>query len=450
MRPTAGQDPTQASPGAPTTPMLLDTLRHDPDTARFRQRYPAGTTIFLEGDEGQDLYILEHGRLEVLKGRRVLAAIEAEGAFVGEMAFLLGEKRTATVRAAEESVLLRIPASEVASLTERIPSFCLELARHLAERLRSTTSMAHGFKEFCDQLPDAVMVTTDRDLRITAWNAAAERLYGRTAEEMQHLRLADLYDDPAAYETVQESIAQRRSGECATGRIRLPDGSERYIAASVTPLFDGHYNVQGVLLLARDVTRLQEAEQRYRRLRNWILPGALAILLLAGGLVWSWPQISRGTQVLDYQKENFRQHVAQAVADLGRLLAAAPQQPPSPASGPGTVIGTYLEQHDLDRYGITDILLIGPDLKVKATGRQQSAALVGSSYAAFHLTPERPVRLLRLFRPTPNHPTGKETYELLFTLPGNTGWLALQLDTGELARAFGLTPAILERMPFSP
>ncbi len=437
--------------------MLIDALQHDPGIARFRQRYPAGATVFLEGDEERDLYILEQGRLEVLKGRRRIAVIEEKGAFVGEMAFLLGEKRTATVRAGKDSVLLRIPANEVEGLTERIPSFCLELARRLADRLRNTTSVAHGFKEFCDQLPDAVMVTTDRDLRITAWNAAAERLYGRTAEEMQNMRLADLYDDPAAYEAVQASIAQRRSGECATGRIRLPDGEQRYIAASVTPLFDGHYNVQGVLFLARDVTKLQEAEQRYRRLRNWIVPGALILLLLLGGLVWRWPQISRGTQVLDYQKENFRQHVTEAVTELSHLLTDA--APPSSSGPPGssssppstefdTLLANYFEQQDLGRYGITNILLIGPDLKVKASARKESLALVGSSYAAFHLTAEHPVRLLRLFRPTPTHPTGKKTYELLFTLPNGAGWLAFQLDTAELSRAFGLTPSLLGKIRF--
>ena len=224
----------------------------------------------------------------------------------------------------------------------------------------------------------------------------------------------------------------------------MPDGSERYIAASVTPLFDGHYNVQGVLFLARDVTRLQEAEQRYRRLRNWFVPAVLVLVLVVGGLIWSWPRISRGTQVLDYQKESFRQHVAAACTDLGRLLADVH----GPADRLGERLAAYLEEHDLERYGVTNILFIDPDLKVRATARREAADLLGSSYAAFRLNPEQKVHLIRLFRPTPAHPTGEESYELLYALPNGAGWLALQLDTAELARGFGLSPQLLAKIRF--
>jgi tryptophan 2,3-dioxygenase len=77
-------------------------------------RLPAGETLFAEGDEALALYVVLEGSVQVVAsgsgGRElVLARLEA-GRVLGEQAALVtgGGRRTATVRAAEPAVLLRI------------------------------------------------------------------------------------------------------------------------------------------------------------------------------------------------------------------------------------------------------------------------------------------------------------------------------------------------------
>jgi hypothetical protein len=70
---------------------------------RYLKTFKAGDVLFHEGDDSQDLYILISGHLEVFKGDKKLSEIIDPGSVLGEAAFLLGAKRTATVKA-EESV----------------------------------------------------------------------------------------------------------------------------------------------------------------------------------------------------------------------------------------------------------------------------------------------------------------------------------------------------------
>jgi len=101
--------------------------------------FAAGETLFTEGDESFDLYILLSGSVRVLKGGRQVAVIDGDGAYFGEISVLLGTPRTATLVAAEESRLLVVPQDHVAEFFGNTPHLALRIARGLAERLAATT-----------------------------------------------------------------------------------------------------------------------------------------------------------------------------------------------------------------------------------------------------------------------------------------------------------------------
>ncbi len=71
---------------------MLDEIIHNKDLERYLKTYQKGDTLFLEGDESQDLYFLVSGHLEVLKGDKKIAEITEPGALFGELSFLLGAK----------------------------------------------------------------------------------------------------------------------------------------------------------------------------------------------------------------------------------------------------------------------------------------------------------------------------------------------------------------------
>jgi len=75
---------------------------------------PAGTVVIVEGTEADALYLVEEGRLAVVRSSQngedhVLAHLEA-GEFAGEMGFLDGAPRSASVRAETDARLTRIGA----------------------------------------------------------------------------------------------------------------------------------------------------------------------------------------------------------------------------------------------------------------------------------------------------------------------------------------------------
>lgn len=101
----------------------------------IRQNVSAGSLVVQEGGRTGHLYFLIEGRLEVIKGDTVLAAITEPGAVLGEMSVLLDQPHTATVRAAADSVIYEI--NDAASFLGQQPGVALLIARMLAQRLNA-------------------------------------------------------------------------------------------------------------------------------------------------------------------------------------------------------------------------------------------------------------------------------------------------------------------------
>jgi CRP-like cAMP-binding protein/HEAT repeat protein len=97
----------------------------------------AGGTLFRQGDEGDALYIICQGELEVRIGDRVVANVGA-GECVGELALLDGEPRSAGAVARTDATLLKIAASRFKHLLVTQPAAARALLRTLDKRIRET------------------------------------------------------------------------------------------------------------------------------------------------------------------------------------------------------------------------------------------------------------------------------------------------------------------------
>jgi len=126
--------------GALATAPLLSRL---PDDARLRLEsgavpveLAAGEVLFREGDDAEDLYVVQAGRLDVLVGASVVRQMGA-GAVIGELALLTGGTRSATIRARRDCTLLRVSRAAFEWAVGQDPVALSALAGVLAEQLQS-------------------------------------------------------------------------------------------------------------------------------------------------------------------------------------------------------------------------------------------------------------------------------------------------------------------------
>jgi NTE family protein len=103
-----------------------------------RELVVGGTQLFQQGEPGDALFIVEHGRLRAVQedgaGRRRVLGDMGRGDIVGELSLLTGEPRRATVEAVRDTWLWRLPKEAFDRLVERSPRASLALARVIAQR----------------------------------------------------------------------------------------------------------------------------------------------------------------------------------------------------------------------------------------------------------------------------------------------------------------------------
>jgi cAMP-dependent protein kinase regulator len=102
---------------------------------------PPGRPIIREGDAGRSVFILTRGAVRVfaaVNGRKVeLAALQASD-FFGEIAFLTGKPRTATVETIEESDVLEVAEKDLNDMIAKSPRIREVLHNHHEARVKST------------------------------------------------------------------------------------------------------------------------------------------------------------------------------------------------------------------------------------------------------------------------------------------------------------------------
>ena len=104
-----------------------------------------GEALFGPEDTGDSVVVLVSGRLRVTAGGTPLGAVDVPGAFVGEVAALLGVGRTADV-VADEPTTVRVIGAPNAFFAAH-PELALELARQLAGRLHRLTAYLADVRE---------------------------------------------------------------------------------------------------------------------------------------------------------------------------------------------------------------------------------------------------------------------------------------------------------------
>jgi len=101
--------------------------------------YGTGETIIRQGDEGDSLFFIQSGEVEVMigdvhSGRPRRVALLGGGDFFGEMSLMTGERRSATIRTLTDSEFYVIEASSFREILTEHTEICTQIASILEER----------------------------------------------------------------------------------------------------------------------------------------------------------------------------------------------------------------------------------------------------------------------------------------------------------------------------
>lgn len=117
-----------------------------------RREYETGEAIFLQGEPGLGMYIIESGAVEIVSGplRHMLAELH-DGEFFGELALMDDSPRAASAIVRAPTRMLCFLQPDLFDLIDRNPALggriLLRLARTIGERLKKSNEDVRALRE---------------------------------------------------------------------------------------------------------------------------------------------------------------------------------------------------------------------------------------------------------------------------------------------------------------
>ncbi len=109
--------------------------------------YSTGSFIFEENSMGKEMYILESGTLDVLIHGKKVATLDDKGSVIGEIAMLLGQKRTASLKACNNVVVTRITKEDLQGKSDKGIVVLKSVALSLSKKHSNNISRIHEINE---------------------------------------------------------------------------------------------------------------------------------------------------------------------------------------------------------------------------------------------------------------------------------------------------------------
>lgn len=110
------------------------------DLTGYRLRFlSANETLLREGDQAESVYLVKSGKLKAFTNdgpNEVVLGVINAGEFVGEMAYIHGEARSANVVSVSECELIEIPHDSLDSVLFSKPAWAKALVKTLSSRLK--------------------------------------------------------------------------------------------------------------------------------------------------------------------------------------------------------------------------------------------------------------------------------------------------------------------------
>jgi anti-sigma regulatory factor (Ser/Thr protein kinase) len=98
-------------------------------------RVKKGETVLKEGDPGDYLYYISSGAYDVYHNGVKVGFLSPRDIFMGEMSFLLDQRRSATIKAAGPGKLILLTQKAIVNVIRKYPHYGIFLSKLLARRL---------------------------------------------------------------------------------------------------------------------------------------------------------------------------------------------------------------------------------------------------------------------------------------------------------------------------
>lgn len=139
--PTRGRPIEERLTEIPLFAVLNDDERATLAKTLMPRRMTKGQPVFLQGDPGDEMYLLLEGRVRIccesLSGREITLAVLDDGGFFGEMALLDGDSRSATAFAETAGQMLVLRRADFQFFLQECPNAAVALLAFLSRRLRA-------------------------------------------------------------------------------------------------------------------------------------------------------------------------------------------------------------------------------------------------------------------------------------------------------------------------
>jgi CRP-like cAMP-binding protein len=277
------------------------------------QEYGPGQVVFGQGDEGDRLYIVKSGALEVLASPADAAdpipvAYLGPGEVLGELALLTGSPRSASARVPERAELFTVDKPVFLDLMKTLPAFAGNLCLVLAKRLEATTlKVPRGSKQLQGNLRFFDLATVIQTLigSHQTGTLVVTQEGGKTKNRIAELfffkgniakaKVRHLTGDDAVFELFQSAL----EGDFSfTGRQVQEDEVQVDITMPAISLLMESMRLQDELPLLKE--RIPDPDRVYRRKAtqlDWQDPesGELAAAV--------WSRLKKGASMNDLQRD---------------------------------------------------------------------------------------------------------------------------------------------------
>jgi CRP/FNR family cyclic AMP-dependent transcriptional regulator len=105
------------------------------------QSFSAGSVIFRQGEQGDSLYVVKSGDVDIYISDQLVETVGVDG-FFGEVALLDHVPRSGTAVARTDCTLIPINERHFLFMVEETPFFAIQVLRAMANRLRRQNVVA--------------------------------------------------------------------------------------------------------------------------------------------------------------------------------------------------------------------------------------------------------------------------------------------------------------------